>query len=514
MNMPPVLSVAALSRILGLNYDAPLTPQAMAKSLRVAFYPVDLKSHKLDEFLDKLRKALISAGVEVLTYEQARVEGINDRIGEGIVLFAPGESQEGNMAIDHVSSLSRNTVVGILDGTLPGIGENRFQKRVNALVSALVWHMAHVVIYVDDDSWTTCNMNGSIDTFSLEHLEDRVLNSLIPKLAAPVVPPRKDDFDVLPNAFEVSAPEYGPSVRDLIVGADVWGKTGLLASQTKMDELTYRNKRYMRIAAAYLSWRTGMSYGFLARQLPTKIQSAIYLHEAHPMLRRLNWEEKDYIDLAGGLLVAPKLDSKRFLVRVPEVSVLCTRSGCEKTRLNPATDLVRLTLSSGRVTMGTAKGLADGGDCQPSFDTYTIMSHAAGNAIVASILQRSNAGSKFAFALRVKGIALAHWHGFMDESLLPEGYYSHGQANPPVSCSTPQAALFALSGKLTALQRSFEEGIEYMGDAHVEPSHGTNIIGRSLAELAQLVAGVDGRCNGFTSDKPVPRGELNRWGGV
>ena len=495
MNMSPVLSVAALSSILGLSCDTPLTPKAMAQSLRVAFYPCEFKSHKLGEFLDKLKKALIGAGVEVLTYEQALAEGSSDRVGEGIVLFAPGESQEGNMAIDHVSSLSRNTVVGILDGSLPGIGGNRFQKRVNALVSALVWHMVHVVIYVDEDSWTTCNMNGAIDTFSLEQLEDRVLYSLIPKLAAPVIPPQKDDFDVRQNAFEPSAPEYGPSVWDIIVGADMWGKTGLLAAQTKMDELTYRNKRYMRIAAAYLSWRTGMSYGFLARQLPIKVQPAIHLHESHPLLRRLDWEEKDYIDLDGGLLVAPKLDNKRFLTRVPEVSVLCTRSGCEKRKLDPVTDLVKLTLNSGRVTMGTAKGLANGGDCQPSFDTITIMSHAVGNAIVASILQRLNPGSKFAFALRVKGIALAHWHGFMDVSLLPRGYYLHGQTNPPVSCSTPQAALFALSGKLAALQRSIEEGIEYMGDAHVEPSHGTNITGRSLAELAQSVVGPNGQCD-------------------
>lgn len=501
MNTSPVLSVTALSRILGLSSDAPLTPTAMANSLRVAFYPMASKSHRLGEFLDKLKKALIVAGVEVLTYEQALVEGSNDHVAEGIVLFAPGEGQEGNMAIDHVSSLSRNTVVGILDGTLPGGGGNHFQKRINALVSALVWHMVHVVIYVDEDSWTTCNMNGAIDTFSLEQLNDRVLYSLIPKLAAPVVPPQKDDFDVQPNAFEPSSSEYGPSVRDLIDGADRWGGTGLLARRTKLDELRYRNKRYMRIAAAYLNWRTGMSYGFLARQLPTKIQPAIQLNEAHSMLRQLDWEEKDYITLDGSLLVTPKLGNNRFLVRVPEVSVLCTRSGCEKSTLNPTIDLVKLTLSSGRVIMGTAKGVTNSGDCQPSFDTITIMSHAIGNAVVASILQRLNTASKFAIMLHDSGMALAHWHGFIDSSLLPNGYFVHGQENPPVSCSTPQAGLFALSGKLTALQRSIEEGIEYIGDAHVEPSHGTNITGRSLTELAQLIAGIDGRYDHrFTTD--------------
>ena len=232
-----------------------------------------------------------------------------------------------------------------------------------------------------------------------------------------------------------------------------------------------------------------MSYGFLARQLPTKFRASIDVNDAHPMLRRLDWDEKDFIELDGRLLIAPKLNGQRFIVKVPDVSVLCTRSGCEKTRLNPAMDLVKLGLNSGKVTMGTPEGLSNGSDCQPSFDTTTILSHAVGNAIVASVLEGRASGSKFACALSNKGLAIAHWHGFLQESHLPAGYFSYGQDNPPVSCSTPQAALYALSGKLAGLQRSIQDGTEYSGDAHIEPSHGTNLTGSSLVELAQIVAG-------------------------
>src|SRR5207244_7092288 len=102
---------------------------------------------------------------------------------------------------------------------------------------------------------------------------------------------------------------------------------------------------------------------------------------------------------------------------------LCTRSGCEKTKLDPVTDLVTLTLSKGRIALGTAKGLLEGSDCQPSFDTMTIMSHAVGNAIIASILKRISASSRFVASLNLMGVELVTWYGFLDSSLLSLGDY-------------------------------------------------------------------------------------------
>lgn len=483
------LSVAAMCRILGIKPPIPLSPAEMARSLRVAFYPNVFRSVILTRFLEILRLCLINAGVEVLTYEEALAEGTNGKIGQGIVLFAPGEGEAGNLAIDHVASLSKNTVVGVLDGTVPGIGEGRLQKRVDALVSALVWHMAHVIIYVDDSSWTVCNMNGAIDTFSNDSLEHGVLCSLIPKLAAPVVPPQKGDFEVHEDGFDSTAPEYGTHVDDMVAGAAMWGKTGLLASQTKLAELAFRNNRYRRIAGAYLSWRTGMSYGFLARQLPVAIKAAMHLDEGPQILRLLDWSEKDFYELDNHICVVLKLNGQRLLVRVPQVSVLCTRSGCEKISLDPKSDLTKLDLREGRIIVETPTGLNQNGDCQPSFDTTTILAHAVGNAIVASVLQKMRPSSEFCTILRREGLALAHWHGFLHSAEVPAGYYLYGRSNPPVSCSTPQAAIYALAGKLTALEKSLKDGAEYLGDLHEEPSHGTNLIGKSLVELAHLAAG-------------------------
>lgn len=485
----PVLSTEAISSIIGCKSRVPLAPRDMALSLRVAFYPSTKTDEKLEIFLTSLYAVLKQAGVTVISYDDALKEGSNGHVGKGIVLFTAGEGEPENLAIDHVDSLVHNTVVGVHYGGIPALGQNRFQQRVNSLVNALVWHMVHIIIYVDDQTWTICSMNGAIETFSLSQLEERVTNSLIPKLASPVAPLQKSDFTTEFEAFDPHAPDFEMSIHDMQVGASLMKNFGLLASQTKLSELTYRNNKYKRIASAYLSLRTGMSYGFLSRQLPATLLPAIQLENTHQMLQRIDWEEKDFIEFDHYMIIAPKIGRTRYIVRIPQVTVLCTRSGCNKTKFDPTSDLVTLTLSEGRVILGLAKGIPEGSDCQPSFDTLIILAHAVGNCIIAKILEAVTPNSKFSRALRLQGLATAHWHGDIDASSLPAGYYLHGNKNPPVSCSAPQAAIYALTGKLAALEKSILDGSEYLGDAHIEPSHGTNICGRSMKELAWLAAG-------------------------
>lgn len=484
-----ILSTEAISAIIGLKSKVPTTPGEMARSLKVAFYPSPDIDEKLKTFLVLIETILRGAGVTVISYNDALREGHHGHVGRGIVLIAAGEGESGNLAIDHVSSLTENTVIGIFYRRMPGFGQTRFQQRVDSIVHALVWHMVHIIIYVDDETWTVCTMNGAIDTFSLSQLEDRVVKALIPKIAAPVRPPQKRDYTTEFDAFDPFALEYQASVCEMLVGANLWGESGLLASQTKLDDLSYRNNKYRRIAAAYLSYRTGMSYGFLARQLPLAVTPAIRVEEAHKLLQYIAWEEKDFIELDDQIVIAPKICNVRYLVRVPPVTVLCTRSGCEKTKINPHKDLVILRLSKGRVSLGLAKHLPEGSDCQPSFDTLIILAHAVGNSIIANLLARIIRNSKFGLALRHQGLAMVHWHGMIDQSCLPPGYYLHGNDNPPVSCSTPQAAIYALVGKLASFETSILENVEYAGDAHVEPSHGTNFCGSSMKELSRIVGG-------------------------
>jgi hypothetical protein len=144
-------------------------------------------------------------------------------------------------------------------------------------------------------------------------------------------------------------------------------------------------------------------------------------------------------------------------------------------------------MRNGNVIFETPNGVTARVDCRPSYDTSTILAHAVGNAIVASVLSKVDPASGFARRLGTSGLALAHWHGYIPARIIPAGYAVHGESNPPVSCSTHQAAIYALTGKLLALKRTLDRDLRFEGDIHHEPHHGTNMTGPSLMHLGEWV---------------------------
>ena len=166
--------------------------------------------------------------------------------------------------------------------------------------------------------------------------------------------------------------------------------------------------------------------------------------------------------------------------------------GAKKNSLDPKKDLVEIGLiqgkNRGRIYLKTPEGCLSDNSAKPSFDTLTILAHALGNALTASILMRIRPEAGFPLHLSRYGASITHWHDYPQSEQLPEGYFLHGQENPPVSCSTPQSAAYSLRGKIEALEKALENDTEYRGDVHVEPNHGTNIVGMlSLAETAELL---------------------------
>src|SRR5690606_28436914 len=130
---------------------------------------------------------------------------------------------------------------------------------------------------------------------------------------------------------------------------------------------------------------------------------------------------------------------------------------------------------------------------RPSYDTMVMLAHAAGNAVVAA-LQRALApgAAPLADALDGPGLSASHWHGYAPPGVVPPGYAAHGAGNPPVSCSTPQSAVYALAGKLAAFDAALAAGRPFAGDVHVEPHHGTNLTGTlTLAEAARWATAHD-----------------------
>ena len=472
---------SAVWKILGMDRHLPLTPGEMAASLRITFFPVASRTERVRAFAARLEQALRDAGVAIVPYQDALEDSTKGKVRERYVIIAPGEMETGDLPVDHVTNLRTATIVGIEDGPCPAEAVSSLQDKLNSVVRKLAWNIVQVMLFVSDDSWTVATMNGAIVRFSYDDPFDRIVRHVvIPKLAAPVVPPHASDFEVRSGELDLHRNGFVRFARDFSESGQTWADTGLMLFHTSLASLEFRNRYYQRIAAAYLDHRSGMSYGFLARQLPVQVEPAAPLNG--PRVGGGNGEDATSV---GAVVVT--IAGRSYLVRVPEVWVLTTRSGCDKSNVDVDRDIVLMGLVNGSVVFETPQGTDMRVDCRPSYDTLTIMAHAAGNAIVACLLARIQPDAPFVAMMREGGAALAHWHGLINPAILPPGYFVHGAANPPVSCSTFQSAVYALTGKLGALEQSILEGVAFLGDVHVEPFHGTNITGESLVALARWI---------------------------
>lgn len=499
--VPDLVTSEALRAMLGIERTVPLSPDAMAQSLRVTFFPGGRMTPRLVDFTERLRDALLLSSVEVVPYERALSEGRRSKVREGIVIIAPGDLETGNLPVDHLPNLRTNTVMGIVEGPCPAEKISGEQEKLNSIVEMLAWNIVQVVIYVEEQSWTICTMNGAIIRCpDPARFRSDVFSTLVPKLAAPVVPPHASDFDLHEGALDLYSTRYRKYVDDFEMAAPLWAETGLMLFHTSLESLAFRSTYYKRVARAYLDKRSGMSYGFLSRQIAVPVAPAQEIQGREKVAGLAELEERGFARVNGELHVLLQVGPKRFVVSVPPVQVLATRSGCDKAHIKGHRDLMLLGLSDGTISVHTPAA-ANGIDFRPSYDTLTILAHALGNALIGALSAVRHDASPFNGTLSKSGMALAHWHGDVDTSLFPDGVTIFGHENPPVSCSTYQAAMYTLRGKLEAYARHVTQGKTYLGDIHIEPHHGVNVTWSSLLGLAQRLLGRDGMSQ--HSDSPA-----------
>lgn len=474
--------------LLDISRDVPLTEKSMAEYLKVTFQPVHKHSEKLDSFAEKLKQVFIEIGVKVIPYEDALVDSAKEKVKSGIVIIEQGMGKDDDLAIKKVSSLYHNPVIAIFDSP-PPIPENpTLQETLDSIIGVLAWNLSHVPIFVEDDKWTICTMNGAvIECGDWRSPKDDILHSLIPKLSAQVVPPKREEIVYREDVFDAEKEGFDDYINDFMGAAKVWRDNGLMLAHTSIEDLEYRNRFYKRIVSQYLDHRTGMSYGFMVKQLPVELEPAVEKDSAPGELADHNWEKKPLAEKNGHFYALIQEFGKEWVVKIPDVWLLSTRSGCNKTDLNPRKDILRLGLHNGKITIDVPPE-SSSEECRPSYDTFAILAHATGNIITASILVALTDDAVFPKILQDDGLSISHWHGYPDKEFPINGYVIHGDDNPPVSCSTPQSAAYAFRGKFEALNSYPDSLNEYRGDIHIEPHHGTNITGTmTLTETAGWV---------------------------
>lgn len=528
-------SQEAIQIILGIEGEIHISPEEMVKDVKIVFFPYSPEkiSKEVLLFSKELEKSLRKLGVQIIPFKNSLVStppqriikwyfyalinhllaflkqiaglkhnhdrpGLNilskirmgKRVREGISIIALGEGKEGNLPIDYLANLKSGMVVTIIDMP-PGVhDETDFITHFNTSMNLFAHHMTHIVIGVDEKKWILYNLNAAHpihlrNTDSSNH----ILKTLIPKLAAPIKPPRLSEFVIKEEDFDPNDKFHKLFVQDMIDSGTFFEETKLYPPGKSLNDLPFRNEFYRWIGKRHLDDRSGMSYGFLARQLPVKLPGIFNFNEAKDFFGEttLKNQNKDYLIKDDKIYLAINFTQSKIYFEIPEVWVLTQRSGCDKTHFIPSKDLIKIGLSRGKMTLSTPKGLKIQEGYRPSYDTKIILAHAVGNAIVANILRYFRPNSTFPKMLENNGASISHWHGYFKKDIIPSGWYVHGLDKPHVSCSTPQAAIYALSGKIQSALESIKSNANYLGDIHIEPHHGTNITFTSLMGLSQLL---------------------------
>ena len=230
-----------------------------------------------------------------------------------------------------------------------------------------------------------------------------------------------------------------------------------------------------------------MSYGFFARQIPPILSNLLSYQEAKNEIKEVFNQSRELIICDKGFYLSLNIFKDVYYIQVPDVWVITTRSGCEKTDINPNKDLIKLGLVKGKMIISVPEGVDLNSGYRPSFDSRLILSMAVANAIYASILKHANPAAFLPTALGKTGMALAHWHGYISLEHALHNWYISGLSNPAVCCSTHQSAIYAFKHKEELFLKSLKEGKEYSGDIHIEPHHGINVTYNSLVSLAEFV---------------------------
>ncbi len=334
-----------------------------------------------------------------------------------------------------------------------------YDRKIAIGLSNLISTMSEIVMGVAPDKFSLINMNLSDSIFKKEEIDSFILNSLIPKIYAPIKPP------VL-NRFKQS--EYSPEESVYVEQLTNLGKqardTELFPHGSKFSEKVSRLS-HRDVVERILEGRTGVSYGFIALA-----EAPIY--EGKKKLKKADWASLKEIDGLsneyvresddGRWYVKTKINKKETYQQVPDIWIVTSRSGCDKTNLDPNRDIVRIGLIKGKLQLQTPKGIdLARRDIRPSFDTFVILAQAMATAL-------------YTPALIKDGLPILHFHGYPDPSWFGNSEYFAGAKNPSLPCGTVEAALLNYNA---IFEVANQNGTSIKMLCLVESDHGVNILG-------------------------------------
>ncbi len=333
----------------------------------------------------------------------------------------------------------------------------------------LAENLSEIVVALDDDDFTIVNMNLCETRFTSDEVPRFVSRSLVPKLHAPIRPMLMGDFNV--SEYTAEGP-YLDALIDLSFSA---APLGLLPPARRFTDIVKR-RSHRDMLSALLDGRSGVSYGFLAYAEPPRYDGPITVTEEAFASMRADTCGDDALrfDPRGRGYVRILRRGEVVCHQVPDIWILSSRSGANKTQLDPSVDVLRAGVVGCALQLQFPRG-ADRAGLKPSFDTLAQVALTMGAAL-------------YCPELVAEGAPIVHFHGYPSPSWFAEGEAFAGAANPSLPCGVLHSALlnYASMAQIADTTPSVELAVA------VEPDHGVNAIGRSVSGLVdRLRAGVD-----------------------
>lgn len=525
------ISLQTINRLIGgfgqqLTQDIKqivIAPTAMAEKVKITFKPLPTgyKNEEIIKFREELSDILQSFGVEIVTWYQATTElwyeinvpiiqwnkkikirtvnaeinaiidveknySLINKLGvctseklyqiyssflskqqkESIVRIAKLSSWAEDHAMKYVESLNTQVVMLTELDTKFSNPDIQYESKIAIGLNTLIKNFSQLAIGVSDTKISILNMNLSDSIYSKDELKNFVLNSLIPKIYLPIFP--------LPiSRFQVG--EYNPKqsiyAQKLVAMGRKLAQTNLFPSGSKLSQIIKR-KSHRDIVDLIVNGRTGVSYGFVAYA-----ESPHYIGEVE--ITEKEWENLfpvegfSFDEVRQNSIcrwyIKIKIDDSYLFKQIPDIWLVSSRSGSDKTNLNIEKDIIRVGLNSNlllQIPSGIDHKMTD---IKPSYDIYVMLAITLASAL-------------YTPELIADGAPIIHFHGYPAFDWFKQNEYCGGVNNPSVPCGSYESGVFNFLGISSLANQSFKNLALI---SLIEPDHGTNIIANDWEYLVE-----------------------------
>ncbi|MDZ8027582.1 MAG: hypothetical protein RMX97_23200 [Nostoc sp. DedQUE11] len=341
-----------------------------------------------------------------------------------------------------------------------------YKQKINIGLNTLIRTFSEIVIGVSSDKISILNMNLSDSIFTRNEISSFVLKSLIPKVFVPIAP-------LLLSRFEVEQynPQESTYAAKLVTLGQELASTGLFPPGFKLDKVIKR-KSHRDIVSIIINGRTGVSYGFVAYVEPPQYFGEIEItkNQWENLLPVQGFSNNEIRQNNKGRRYAKIKKLEEYVFRqIPDIWLVSSRSGSNKTDLNIADDVIRIGLRE-KLYLQLPKVIrSELVDMKPSYDIYVMLAISLSAALYTPELIEN-------------GAPIVHFHGYPAFDWFKPNEYCIGVDNPSVPCGTYESGVFNFLG-ISSLANQQPSNISLV--SLIEPDHGANFIANDLEYLVQ-----------------------------